>query len=405
MKILAILLSPPVPATAGHRVRNRSLLRALAMEGHEVTVAAFAEPEEIASPRREFVGLCHEFQLLPSPKSSVAGRLRAVFGMTPYGALRLTPPAMQGLVREYLAKDSFDAVLCDDSYLAGNIPESNRVPVVLNKHDITCRILRQFAAGERNPLKKCYAALEAMKTERLETMTCASAQAVAVCSARDGELLRELSPTAKTFVVPNVVDVERYTPSCTGEDDTVLFVGAMDWLPNQDGAEFFVYEIFPYLRQLVPTAQLVLAGRNPSDAMMRRFAMFPDIRFTGTVADLRPVIARAAVCVVPLRIGSGTRLKILEAAAMAKPIVSTRLGAEGLDLRHGSEILLEDDPRAFAEAIALLLTDQARASAMGKAARLVVEREYSIPALRRQLRELLASLQTSPATSSGSCHP
>ncbi len=117
------------------------------------------------------------------------------------------------------------------------------------------------------------------------------------------------------------------------------------------------------------------------------------------------MIARAAVCVVPLRIGSGTRLKILEAAAMAKPIVSTRLGAEGLDLRHGSEILLEDDPRGFAEAVALLLTDRTRASAMGNAARVVVEQEYSIPALRRQLRELLASLQASAATSSGSCLP
>jgi len=402
MKILAILLSPPVPATAGHRVRNRSLLHALALEGHEVTVAAFAEPEEIASPKREFIGLCHEFQLLPLPESSVAGRLRSVLGTTPYGARRLTPPAMQKLVREYLAKDTFDAILCDDFYLAGNIPDGNRVPVVLNKHDITCCIMRQFAAGERNPLKKGYATLEAMKIEHLESKVCASAQAVAVCSALDGDVLHELSPEAKTIVVPNVVDVERYKVSRHSEGGAVLFVGAMDWLPNQDGAEFLVYEILPYLRRLAPTAQVLLAGRNPSEAMVRRFERFPDVQLTGTVADLRPVVARAAVCVVPLRIGSGTRLKILEAAAMAKPIVSTRLGAEGLELRHGSEIFLEDDPRAFAEAVAMLLADHVRASAMGKAARLVVEQKYSIPALRRQLRELLASLHPHPAVSTGS---
>ncbi len=404
MRILAILLSPPVPATAGHRVRNRSLLRALALEGHQVTVIAFASPEEIASPNREFFGLCREFHLLPSPESSVAGRLRAVFGTKPYGALRLTSPAMQRLVREHLAKGQFDAILCDDFYLAGNIPEGNPLPVVLNKHDITCRIMRQYASRERNPLKKCYAALEAMKIERLEAAACASAQAVAVCSERDGELLQELSPTARLCVVPNVVDADKYVPSTKGAGNAVVFVGAMDWLPNQDGAEFLVHQIFPYLRQLVPTAQLVLAGRNPSDAMVRRYAEFPDIRFTGTVADLRPILARAAVCVVPLRIGSGTRLKILEAAAMGKPIVSTRLGAEGLELRHGSEILLEDDPRAFAEAIALLLTDPVRASAMGSAARLVVEQKYSIPALRRQLHQLLGSLNGA-ATSARSSHP
>jgi glycosyltransferase involved in cell wall biosynthesis len=152
----------------------------------------------------------------------------------------------------------------------------------------------------------------------------------------------------------------------------------------------------------VPNVRVVLAGRNPSPAFISRFSSFPDVSFTGTVAELRPVIARSAVCVVPLRIGSGTRLKILEASAMAKPVVSTTLGAEGLDLRHGHEILLEDEPRAFAEAVALLLTDTTRASAMGAAARLAVEQLYSIPALRRQLRALLEALNVHRTPAGGS---
>jgi len=405
MRILAILLSPPVPATAGHRVRNRSLLRALALEGHQVTVLAFASPPEIASPSREFAKLCRKYHLLSSPESSMRGRLLATFASKPYGALRLTTPAMKALVLEHLSTGRFDAVLCDDCYLAGNIPEQNRVPVVLNKHDITCRIVRQFAAGEPNPLKKCYAFLEAGKIQRLESAICASVQAVAVCSARDGELLRELSPAARVFVVPNVVEVDKYSPSSYHDGNSVLFVGAMDWLPNQDGAEFLIHEILPRLRQLVPTVRIILAGRNPSQAMLRRYAEFPDVRFTGTLNDLRPIIARSSVCVVPLRIGSGTRLKILEAAAMAKPIVSTRLGAEGLDLRHGHEILLEDQPRAFAEAIAQLLTNPAQALALGTAARIAVEQQYSIPALQRQLRQLFAVLQTDSKVAVGSARP
>jgi glycosyltransferase involved in cell wall biosynthesis len=166
----------------------------------------------------------------------------------------------------------------------------------------------------------------------------------------------------------------------------------MDWLPNQDGADFLVFNILPRLRQLVPPVRVVLAGRNPPEWLRQRYAEFPDVSFTGTVAELRPIIARAAVCVVPLRIGSGTRLKILEAAAMAKPVVSTTLGAEGLDLRHGHEILLEDNPRAFAEAVALLLTDPARATALGAAARTAIEENYSIPALRRQLQQMLTGV-------------
>jgi glycosyltransferase involved in cell wall biosynthesis len=289
--------------------------------------------------------------------------------------------------------------------MAGNIPDGNRVPVVLNKHDITCRIVRQFAAGERNPFKKWYALLEARKIERLEAAACAAAQAVAVCSARDEELLRELSPAARLFVAANVVDTGKYMPAAGGNNGSVLFVGAMDWLPNQDGAEFLLGEILPHLRQLAPNAQVILAGRNPPEAMLRRYAGIPGVSFTGMVADLRPIIARAAVCVVPLRIGSGTRLKILEAAAMARPIVSTTLGAEGLELRHGREILLEDRPRAFAEAVALLLTDPVRAAAMGSAARLVVEQQYSIAALRRQLRHLLAALHSTAVAATGSPLP
>jgi glycosyltransferase involved in cell wall biosynthesis len=401
MKILAVLLSPPVPATAGHRVRNRSLLRALALEGHEVTVIAFASPQEIAEPSREFRGLCHEYHLLPAREGSSMRRLLAVLGPKPYGAVRLTVPAMRELVCEQLAKTAYDVILCDDCYMAGNIPEGNRVPVVLNKHDITCRIVRQFASAERNPLKKLYAMLEAKKIERLEAAACDMAEAVAVCSTCDGDVLREIS-LVRQFVVPNVVDVEKYAPAGGGDGRTVLFVGAMDWLPNQDGADFLVFDVLPRLRQLVPKVRVVLAGRNPSPAFISRFASFPDVSFTGTVAELRPIIARSAVCVVPLRIGSGTRLKILEASAMAKPVVSTTLGAEGLDLRHGQEILLEDKPRAFAEAVALLLNDAARASAMGAAARLAVEQHYSIPALRRQLRALLDALKVHRTAAGGS---
>ena len=402
MKILAVLLSPPVPATAGHRVRNRSLLRSLALEGHEVTVLAFASPEEIAAPSREFRGLCHEYHLLPAPEGSTLRRLAAVLSPKPYGAVRLTAPAMQLMVSEHLSRTDFDVILCDDCYMAGNIPAGNRVPVVLNKHDITCRIVRQFGTRERNPLKKLYAALEATKIQRLEAAACDLAEAVAVCSSCDGDVLREISPNVRLFVVPNVVDVEKYAPGVCNDGRTVLFVGAMDWLPNQDGADFLIFDILPRLRQLVPSVRVVLAGRNPSAALICRYQEFPDVRFTGTVAELRPVIARAAVCVVPLRIGSGTRLKILEAAAMAKPIVSTTLGAEGLDLRHGHEILLEDKPRDFAEAIALLLTDPARAAAMGHAARLAVEEQYSIPALRQQLRKLLAAVHANSAPAGSS---
>ena len=255
MKILAILLSPPVPATAGHRVRNRSLLEALALEGHEVTVIAFASREEIASPAAEFAGLCREFHLLPSPESSAAGRLCAAFGTKPYGAIRLRVPAMRSLVREHLAKESLTPSSVTICTWRAIFPKAIACRLCSTSTTSLAASCANSPAGERNPLKKWYAALEARKIERLEAVACASAQAVAVCSARDGELLRELSPTARLFVAANVVDTGKYLPAGCGASGSVLFVGAMDWLPNQDGAEFLLCEILPHLRKLAPNAQ------------------------------------------------------------------------------------------------------------------------------------------------------
>ncbi len=393
MKILAVLLSPPVPTTAGHRVRNRSILRALAQDGHEVTVASFADADEIASPAREWGGLCRAYHLVAAPLGSALARVRALPDARPYGAVRLTVPAMQELVRHLLAAEKFDLILCDDCYMAGNLPPEPGIPVVMNKHDITCNIVRQFADTSHNLFKRLYAGMEAHKIERLEIEACRRAQAVAVCSVDDARALDDITGGLRQFVVPNVVDADKYTPHPVGDGHSVVFVGAMDWLPNKDGADFLVFDILPRLRQLVPSARIVLAGRNPSPEFIARYGDYPDVSFTGTVVELRPILARASVCVVPLRIGSGTRLKILEAGAMGKPTVSTTLGAEGLELANGSEILLEDDPNAFAEAVASLLLDPTRAQAIGMAARAAVEERYSIPALRRHLAFMLEKLQ------------
>jgi glycosyltransferase involved in cell wall biosynthesis len=192
--------------------------------------------------------------------------------------------------------------------------------------------------------------------------------------------------------VPNVVDLDGVDLGGPEEPSTILFQGGMDWLPNRDAVDFFATAIFPRIRALVPEARLVVAGRNPSPAFVASFAHVPAMRFTGTVPDMRTVIGSAAVSVAPLRIGSGTRLKIIEAAALGKPVVSTRIGAEGLDFVDGEEILLADDPARFAEAVAGLLGDSARRRRIGGAARRRVEQAYSLPALRRALLNAIARL-------------
>jgi len=404
LNVLAIMLAPPLPATAGHRLRNLGLLRALSAEGHRVTMLSFATVEDLQSPSPGLAELCAAYELFPEPAGSqVWGRICTLFSRRPYGAVRFTSSTLRARASALIESGRFDAILLDDVYMAGNLPETH-VPILLNKHDIIHRVVGQYARSRGNPFVRLYGRFEATKTRRLEREMMRVSAGVLVCSGRDRDLLAELYP-ATMHLVPNAIDVRSHRASGPGTGDTVLFVGAMDWLPNADGVAFFVKEILPRLRHLAPKVRFVAAGRNPPPEMLRRHGQVPGVQFTGMLEDVRPVIAAAAVCVVPLRLGSGTRLKILEAAAMGKAVVSTRLGAEGLDLRHGHELLLADDPQEFAEAVAALLRNRKLAARLGAAARTAVEKRYSIAALQEHLRRALSGLaghaKSAPARAGG----
>lgn len=390
-RILFVSLTPPFPPTNGHRMRNLVLLRALADEGHRVSLVSFADPDEAETAVQRLEEVCHDVTLVaPGPNGHGRDgqywpRLCALRSPLPYGVWRFTSRALAGVVGARLARGDVDAVICDGIYLVRNLPRQARVPVILSEQAISHEALARYLKYESNPLKLAYGWNEYRKTRRWELRACAAASGVIACSNRERDLLAEMCPGARIAVVPNCVDTESYLPVENDDGATVLFIGAMDWLPNRDAIEFLRTRILPPLRALAPMATLTVAGRNPSSHLRRRLAGIPGLRFAGAVEDTRPLLARAAAFVAPLRIGSGTRIKILEAAAMAKPIVSTTLGAEGLDLSDGKEILLEDEPRRFARAVADLLLDPARRRALGRAARRRVAEQYSLSALRHAL--------------------
>ena len=374
-------------------MRNYSLLRALRMEGHELTLVAFGKREELVSARRALAGLCVDLDLVQEPSGAgYAGRLRALASRLPYGAWRMRSHAMRAAVSNHLARQVFDLVLCDDVYQIENLPALCQIPIILNKHTIVYEEVQRFLEHQRNPLVAAYGWTEYQRLRRLEMRACGTATAVWACSERDLQILVRDNSSVPIALVPNVIDTDGYQPSEGDDGRTVLFVGAMDWMPNRDAIEFFVRESWPRLRALAPCARLVVAGREPAPEFVRRFAKHPEITFTGTVANLRPLLSQAAVSIVPLRIGSGTRIKILEAASMGKTVVSTKIGAEGLRFANGSEIILEEAPLEFARAVAELLHDEPRRRRIGAAARRVVVEHYSMPALARALRSAFGTL-------------
>jgi len=371
-------------------MRNCSLIRALRAECHEVVILAFGNEAEAAAARSGLAGLCEDIEVIGEVKRPANhGRLGALFSRLPYGAWRMRSPRMRQAVSERLAREHFDLVLCDDIYLFENLPKASPVPVILNKHTIVTEEFERFVQRQRNPCIAAYGWSECRRLRRLECAACSNVGAVWACSERDRQILLRYNHAVPVAVVPNVVDVAEYKATENDDGRTVVYVGAMDWLPNRDAVEFFVFNVMPELRRLRPEARFVVAGREPPSAFRKRLERVPGVSFTGTLPDLRPQIGQAAVCAVPLRIGSGTRLKIIEAAAMAKAVVSTTIGAEGLSLKDRVEIIIADEPKEFAREIATLLADRQRRLKLGQAARKHVNAQYGIPALRRSLREAL----------------
>ena len=396
-RVLFAALTLPFPPTNGHRLRTWSLLRTLAADGYSVTLVSLVESGDLNGGIRQLSKFCSAVELVQAPRRSsslkeLLARLGAIPSPVPYAVRRLYSQNFRRAVERHLAQEQFDFVLCDGIYNVQNLPSDISVPTLLNKDDVAHIILERYLQLERNPAKKLYARLEAWKVRRWEKTACSRMKAVLTCSHVDRSILQRLCATVPMHVIPNVVDTEHYVPIGTPESHTVLFQGGMDWYPNRDAVEFFATSILPLLRRLVHDVMFRIAGRGPSKAFRRKFDGITNMEFTGAVPDMRAEIAKAAVCVAPLRIGSGTRLKILEAAAMGRAIVSTRLGAEGLSFVDAKEIVLADDPDVFAAEVARLLADRTRREEIGRAGRVRVEEDYSLPVLRSRLCEALKGI-------------
>ena len=404
MRILFLSQKSPLPANNGSKMRTWALLRALAAEGHLITLLASSGGHKIENEGAVLREVCETVELIgidhaaPSQGMINLRRVKNLFSRLPHSVQAFRSRAMSERIALLVKSQSFDAVLCEETEPLVNLPSTLPMPLIVDNHNVEHLIFQRYAALERNPANRVYARLESRKVRNWEQRSCRRAAMAAACSEYDRSVLQRLCPGTPIFVLPNVVDVDDYHPADTEEPRKVLYQGGMDWYPNRDAVEFFATAILPILRKLISDVRFVVAGRNPSDEFRQRISAISGIEFTGTVPDMRTEIADAAVCVVPLRIGSGTRLKILEGAAMAKPIVSTSLGAEGLNLVDGKEILLADEPEKFARSIARLLQDEALRRSLGQAARRRIEDQYSFSALRAAVRRAISAMQEKTST-------
>jgi polysaccharide biosynthesis protein PslH len=384
LKVLFVTAHLPSPPTTGAEQRMHGLMRELARE-HDVSIVSLIDPrEDSTASKRATEAYCRSVLTVPSERQARLGttkRLRqlgSIFSAHSYEYDAYYEEAMQDAVDSLLDREEFDVVQFECAqmavYAAGR--KTWAVPVCLDEHNIEYDIVKRTAEAEVGTIRRAYSAVNWRKLRAEEHKAWRRFDGVVLTSARDEAMLRADEPGTLTAVVPNGVDVEAFTPRETPEDPfTVLFFGALHYYPNVDALEYFLREIWPTIKAEEPSARFCILGRNPPsfvEAWLDR-----GVEVLGFVEDVRPYIARASVVIAPLRIGGGTRLKVLEAMSLAKAVVSTTLGAEGLDVTHGENILIADDSDAFAQKTILLLSDAALAKRLGTAARTLVTERYS----------------------------
>jgi glycosyltransferase involved in cell wall biosynthesis len=385
LSILFVSQMPASPARFGAQARMQGLMSQLARR-HDLTAVMLVDAEfDIDECRRAMQAYCREVILIPNPhgREGLTKRLqqiRSLCSTRSFERLRVAVPALQTAVDQVLRTKRFDIVNLEFTFLGGcNLrqapPGERRPPLVVDSHNIDYDLARQYARTG-GLARRLYAGANWRKLRREELGTYGDADGVYLCSALDEKRLLDEVPDARTAVVPNAADVEHYRPRPTDPDAdgrTVVFLGLLSYAPNVDGVIHFLRDIWPRIAEAHPLARFKIIGGRPP-ASLQELAGHR-IELTGFVPDLRSHLASAAAVVVPLRLGGGTRLKIVEAMAMGKAVVSTTLGAEGIDAVPGRDILIADQPAAFADAVNALLANPEQAKRIGLSARqLAVER-------------------------------
>ncbi len=402
LRILWIKTELLHPVDKGGRIRTYQMLRALSRQ-HQLTYLALddgtAAPDAMERAR-EYCNTVITVPFAPPQKGRASFHAAAAANLVsslPYAIARYRVPALTARLRELCAQGNTDVVVCDFLAPSINVPNDLGIPLVLFQHNIEAMIWQRHAQVAGSTVKRMYMTAQWRRMRAFEAAECRRVDSVIAVSPQDAEYFRTEYGVQRSDDVPTGVDTDYFTPGDVAlrRDGAMVFVGSMDWLPNEDGICWFAEAILPRIVAAVPHATLTIVGRSPTKRVLALHDPGRGIVVTGSVPDVRPHVASAAVCIVPLRVGGGTRLKIFEGMAMALPTVSTTIGAEGLPVEDGEHLLIGDAPEAFATQCIALLSDTHRARQIGASAHELVRANFSWDGVARRFADLLADVVTS----------
>jgi sugar transferase (PEP-CTERM/EpsH1 system associated) len=409
VRILWVKAGKLLPVDTGGKIRSYNILRHLA-RNHEVTLLSYyggqRDSAYEAEIQREFPGAqtIYTATLDGSVVAQSLDYLGRLFQSAPFAVSKFTHTDVQRVVALCLKENKFDVVVCDFLSSSRNFPENLATPTVLFQHNVESALWRRMASTESNTARRFAYQLEAKKMSRYERSALGKFHHVIAVSEYDRQQMLAMAPVCAISVVPTGVDTQKYgaAPPASANPPRIVFTGSMDWEPNIDAVAYFCQEIFPRVRAEFPSAVFQIVGRNPHPRIKQLASH--SVEVTGTVPSVGEYLRDATLVVVPLRIGGGTRLKIFEAMAMGKAVVSTTIGAEGLDVESGRDLILADDATTLAHAITLLLRDPAlRRRYEEAAAKLAAQYDWSN--IEQRFAEVLLRVSRGTAQSGRSHDP
>jgi|HubBroStandDraft_1064217.scaffolds.fasta_scaffold00158_28 glycosyltransferase involved in cell wall biosynthesis len=395
MRILWIKTELLHPVDKGGRIRSYQMLRSL-MQRHHVTYVCLDDGSAASDALTRAQEYAHEVVTVPfrparkGTPAYLADLLLNLFSPVPYIVARFRSGALRARINRLAATS--DLVVCDFLMPSVNVADDLPVPAVLFQHNVEALIWQRRASVPQNALQRAYMQLQWRRVRQYEAAQCRRFSHVVAVSAVDAELMRREYGLQSLSHVETGVDFEYFAAPSDRPRSGLVFVGSMDWMPNADGIRWFAAEVFPQIRAALAEVTLTVVGREPAAALRQLATPHSGITVTGTVPDVRPYLERAAISIVPLRIGGGTRLKIYEAMAMGTPVVATTIGAEGLPVKNGEHLLIADSAATQAAAVIGLLQDRERATRIAASALRFVRAHCSWEGVAEQFLSQCVSL-------------
>ena len=381
------------PVDKGGKIRTYNMLKELKRNCH-ITYLTLDDGTADRQARESANEYCHDLICVPHrryEKFTAGFYVELALNLTsdlPYAIKKYQSEEMRREIENRVSQ--FDVVICDFLAPAVNVPRDLNCATVLFQHNVEAMIWKRHYEVQTNPARKAYLYRQWRKMVEFEAATCPRFDSVVAVSREDREQMEREYHVKNVYDVPTGVDTAFFRPSGTREPKAhnLVFTGSMDWLPNEDAIRYFTEQIMPRIKYSLPDVTLTVVGRNPYPGLVELSKRGPSVIVTGRVEDVRPYMEEATIYLVPLRIGGGTRLKIYEAMAMEKAIVSTSIGAEGLPVTNGEEIVLVDTPESFSEAVVKLLKDQTLADVIGQRAAARVRKEFGWDTVAESFRAI-----------------